>query len=458
LEAIGRRDNVSRERVRQVVAKASRALKERRSVPLALRHTIALIRANLPLTQATLDDLLQSRGLAKDSFHVTGIKTAAETFGLRFPFIITDRDSDPLILPASLIEFSYGFIKSARRAVATFGCVVDDQLLQLAEELAGKAVNLKLIHSMLEREGTFTRLQAAPEWWWRPAQAARGRNRLVNTIVKVLAACPSISARELRDAVRRPHRSKHLAPPSAVLTSLCASLPVCRVRGDVVERVENELNWGEILNPSERLLVEIFERLGPVAHTYEVSELGLELGVNETSLSIYKTYSPLIWRPAQSYYSLIGSTIPLGLIEELQASAPRGSKSFIESGWTSDGRLFLCYKINKGVWHSGLVTVPSSVQSILQGGFKLTAFGQQTLGQIEIREATIFSFRKLFRMFGAEEGDVLLAVFDVRGAHCEAWLGGFEMARLMREGKADDVLKSLHQPGENDTDGEAEDA
>lgn len=459
LEAIGTRDNVTRERVRQIAAKACQRLKERGAVPLALRHTVALVRANLPLTQTKLDALMQARGLASRPFNVLSIKAAAEVYGLRFPFVIIDRDdADPLIFPRSLAGFPSLFIRTARRAVAAFGCIVDDQLLQLAEEIAGKPVDLPLIHSILERDASFARLQTASDWWWRPDKANQGRNRLVNTVTKVLAACPSIHVRELREAVRRPHRSKQVAPPSAVLESLCASLPFCSVQNAIVTRAGSKLDWSAVLNPSEQILLQIFDRLGPVAHSYQISELGLALGMNENSLNIYKSYSPLLWRPAQGYYALIGSEFPAGLLEELQAKVPSGPRAFIESGWTADGRVFLCHQVSKGMWHSGLVSVPSSVQSLLQGTFQLSALGRQSLGQIEVREATIFSYRKLFRLFGAEEGDVLLSIFNIKAGVCEAWLGGSEMERLMREGKADDVLAGLTRTSDIGLEEEADSA
>ncbi|HEY0625715.1 MAG TPA: DNA-directed RNA polymerase subunit alpha C-terminal domain-containing protein [Allosphingosinicella sp.] len=457
LESIGSREGVTRERVRQVAAKCCRALQERQLAPLALRQTLALIRTSLPLSQSRLDTLMRERGLASQPFHIDGIKTAAEIFGLTFPFVIRDVP-DPLILPRSLSALPSLLLQQARREIGRQGCIVDDHLVELGSQLAGKQVTLNVIHAILESDTTFARISGAGEWWWRPEKALAGRNRLVNTIIKVMAVSPSISIRELRDAARRHVRSGHMAPPRTVLQAICKSLPFLEVEADRVRRLDTAADWSSILNSSENALVEIFRRRGSVVDSYDMSAEGMAIGLNENSLNIYKTYSPLLWRPSPGLYALVGSEIPVGLIEDLKSSKRNTAVSLIDSGWTSDAKILLCYRITKGVWTSGLVGVPTSLQNVLQGGFELLAFSKQSLGGVEVRDATVFSFRKFFRVFGAEEDDTLLLVFDRIKCSCEAWLGGAEMAQTVQDGKSDALLTQLRKQSLAETDEELDSA
>ena len=433
LETIGEGFNVTRERVRQVVAKCSRYLEAREIAPVALKRAVEIISNNVPLTQATLDQLLKSNGLAADGFCVDGIKRAARVFGADFPFEIRD-GADSLIIPKRYAELPEGLLRSAKGEVAAHGAIVDDQLVEICREISGRSVDPSFAHAVLLSEGSFQRLPNCEDWWWRPSVAARGRNRLVNTITKVMAASSIIRIAELREACRRHVRSNHIAPPTRVLRAICSSLPFLRLQGEFVERVPHELNWDNILNPSERLLLQIFEHRGPVLDSYTVSEHGMALGINENSLTIYKTYSPILWRPIAGYYSVVGSDIPIGLIDELERKKEHPTKPTLEFGWTADHRIMVGRRLTDGVWLSGIATIPAAVQKFVKDDFSLFAFGKQALGTITIREASVFGLKPFLRMFGGDPGDVLVLLFDPQRRRCDTWLGGNELANVIQAG------------------------
>jgi hypothetical protein len=433
LESIGTQFGVTRERVRQVAAKCCAVLKERETIPRAVGDVLQLIDAHAPITQSHLDALIQSSGLNAEPFHVSGIQRAAEVFGLDFPYSIRE-GAEVLIIPNKLVGFPSRILRSAKLEISAHGCIVNDQLLELWRSIAGAPIDLQFAQAVLESEGSFGRVSGCEEWWWRPTLATRGRNRLVNTIMKIVAAAGRIRIKELRDAARRHVRTKHIAPPSLVLRAICASLPPLRVVDDWVEQIP-EFPWDQVLNETEDLLLEIFRRRGPILDSYTVSQEGAALGLNENSLGIYKTYSPLLWRPIAGHYAVVGATLPPGLVDELDRSRHhKRGESLLESGWTGDRRILLAYRITKGVWLSGLLSVPSSVAAMLQGDYDLFAFGTHALAPINVREATAFGMRPFLRMFGAELGDVVVVTFDPRTRRCECWLGGDEVADIAAGG------------------------
>lgn len=433
LEAIGAAATVTRERVRQVVAKCTLQLRARETVPLALKRALEIIKKNAPLTQSTLDRLLTEEGLVSEQFHVDGIRRAADVFGVAFPFSTRD-GSDTLIFDQSDAELPKRLLQHAKAEVAAHGAVVDDQLLEIGREITGRRIDTAFAHAVLRSDGSYRQLPDCSEWWWRPRNASRGRNRLVNTITKVLAACPAIRIAELREACRRHIKSDHIAPPTRVVRAICTSLPHLRVEGDLVERSAHTFPWNDVLNESERLLLAIFERRGPVLDSYTVSEEGIALGINENSLTIYKTYSPLLWRPAPGCYSIVGAEIPVGLMEELDRARARPMQTTLGFGWTADHRLLLAKRVTEGLWLSGILNLPSSLAKFISGEFTIHAFGRHELGSINVRQGNAFGFKPFLRMFGADLGDVLVVAFNPRNMRCDSWLGGAELLGLAKIG------------------------
>jgi hypothetical protein len=433
LEAIGEDCKVTRERVRQVVAKCARYLDAREVSPVALQRAVEIICKNVPLTQSSLDQRLKEHGLASDGFCVDSIKRAAGVFGLDFPFDVR-AGTDPLIIHKKYAELPEGLLRAAKVEVAAQGAIVDDQLVEICREISGSAVDPSFTHTVLFSEGSFQRLPDCEDWWWRPSAAARGRNRSVNTITKVIAASRAVRLAELREACRRHVRSNHIAPPTRVLRAICSSLPFLRLQGDLVEAIPDSLDWDNVLNPSEMLLLEIFDRRGPVLDSYTVSEEGIALGINENSLTIYKTYSPILWRPMPGYYSIVGANIPIGLIDELERRKERPRKPTLEFGWTADHRIMVARRLTEGVWLSGITTLPAAVQKFVKDDFSLFAFGKHKLGFITIREASIFGLKRFLRMFGGDPGDVLVLLFNPQNKRCDSWLGGNELAEMIQAG------------------------
>jgi hypothetical protein len=310
---------------------------------------------------------------------------------------------------------------------------VEDQLVEICRELLGCSVDPDFVRAVLLTDGSFQCLPGNADWWWRPIAASRGRNRLVNTIVKVMAACRSIQLGELREASRRHVRSNHIALPTRALRAICASLPFLAVRDNVIEALPDKFNWDSALNQSDQLLLEIFNR-GVVLDSYTVSEEGLALGINENSLSIYKTYSPLLWKPVAGHYSVVGSDIPTGLIDELERKKERPGRPTLGFGWTADHKLLFARNITDGVWLSGIVNLPAAVQEFVVGEYRLFGLGKHELGDIHMRDGSVFGIKPFLRMFGGDPGDVLVLLFDLKEKRCESWLGGRELSEIIKLG------------------------
>lgn len=447
LEAIGAPVGVTRERVRQIMAKHSKRLRERGRVPQSLKRALEILHANIPLPQSRLDSLLHDAGLIERHFNVDGIYQAAKVFGLACNFVIDDEKGDALILPLDLQSFPGRFMRDVKGEIAALGAVVEDRVQDIAEVHAKRNLDPAFIKALMLREPTIEELKDAPGWWWRPASALNGRNRFVNMTEKVLAATSSISIRELRDAVRRHVRTNHLAPPSDVMRAIYRQLPRFQLRDDVLTRAPGSEGWEEELSDSEKELVAIFSELGPVIGTHELTDAALARGLNENSLSIYKSYSPILWRISPGYYALVGQSIAPGTLEALQAAEPTYGRTLIDFGWSAQGEMVVCRSISRSILSWGQFTIPAAGQSFIQGEFQLLAFGRQDLGRIEVKDASVLTIRHFLRSFGADEGDTLVMSFDPSTRVCRAWLGSGALAEEIRDDGIDRVLATLASSG-----------
>jgi hypothetical protein len=424
LESIGQREGVSRERVRQVAAKTCNAMVERFGPPRALTRAIEIATAQIPCTQTHLDEALRKASLVKDAFHVSGLQVAAETFGLDFPVEAHDFAGQTFIVPPET-KIRSDVLKRARKLTGTRGCLLPEALIY---ECKGWAVlSLEFVEALLDTDPSFRRLTNTPDWWWRPEKAAAGRNRLVNTIKKVMAVAPEISISELREACLRHGRTQHFAPPTVVLKALLQELDFVVTEGLCVTRLDNAIDWSQELSGIERALIGLFAEGERVLTGAELSQRAVAAGINENSINIYKSYSPILWRPDTGFYAIVGAAIEAGTMEALRERQVCTPSKHIDHGWTTDGRFFVANRLGPTSARIGFVTVPSEAAQFINGNFLLREVSGDHIGSVAVRNGTVMGLKKLLRLSGAEADDTLVMIFDPPNHDCVACVGGTEL-------------------------------
>jgi DNA-directed RNA polymerase alpha subunit len=443
LEELGNTIGVTRERVRQISARAERKLSNRGYPPSALVETIKLVRSLLPLTQAELDKAMSSAGLSREPFCAAGIVAAAQCFEIEAGFVVVGRDSDAPILPTGAESLPTLLMRQAVQGIGPRGCVLLDELVDIGSDLVSPCLlRSEFVLSMLKRSGRLDELAGEEIWLWSPASALRGRNRLVNNIRTVLAAAPKLPLRELRDAVRRSHRMQHFAPPIAILRALCDRLPFCSIVGNDVVRNDESVKWSDVLSESDKTFVEIIREHGPIITRSDFLRIAISRGMNENTFNVYSGYSVVVWRPAPGYYAVVGASIPAGALEaEMRRRRPKRAE-MIDSGWTADSRVFVCVRLNASVINSGILSIPSALKKFIQGNYQLRTFGNHDLGRIEVRDVTCWNLRKLLRATGAEDEDTILLVFDPNSRESVGWVGGTELAEGVSDGRVDKIVSA----------------
>lgn len=418
LEEVGAPFRLTRERVRQIVARSLRLL-ENRSPPMEARMAVELVNTRNLMTASELDAALREANLTKRPFGVHGLRTMAEAFDLHPNFEQGGRRDRALVLPLNGAALVDQLPVAARKIISARGCVdvralAEDQVPQLARGSDDFLIEI------MEQDGDFLWLDDKREWAWRGPH--EGRNRLINDICKVLAVAPRVDIAELRRAIRRDLRMGGFAPPTDILGAVCEHLPFARLEGRLVQRVEDAIEWSTVLGETEATFVKVLRKHGPVMHRSAFLKACLEEGMNENTFTLYGTYSVVLTRPTQGFYALTGAYVPPGLIEQQRRSVRRHS-ALIESGWTKDGRPFVAWRITQAVLGSGIVSIPAGIRDLLSGNWSLETTTGEPLGVIEVRQATCWNLRKLFKHAGAEVDDVLVLWFELADRSVSAAIG-----------------------------------
>jgi len=95
-------------------------------------------------------------------------------------------------------------------------------------------------------------------------------------------------------------------------------------------------------------------------------------------------------------------------------------------GWLPDGKIFLSYKLSKGALSNGIVSVPASMKSYLQGEFDLLIAGGQSAGRLIVKDTQAWGLGPFFRRRGGEAGDLFQIVFDTKQKTVVVRLGEIE--------------------------------
>ena len=437
LESVGDELYITRERVRQIVAKAIDRMGQRLA-PKVLGQALALISNAIPLHRAAFDRLLAERGLTDGPFSPAGMRKALELYRLDTPFEV---GTENVLLPIGANQATQRASVAANRTISARGCVHIEELADADPGL--RRLGAKTIAFVLSSNPRFKWLDAKRTWLWRGVGNGAGRNRLVNTIARVLAASERISLPELRSALRRNLRMGGFAPPLAILENICRELPFAKISDGELVRVEEACEWRQILGKVESTFFAVLTEFGPVMTRMELLERCLERGMNLSTFGVYGTYSVILFRPVSGFYALVGAKIPPGTLERMKMDREK-SVAFIDSGWTVTGVPFLCWEISTSILYNGLANVPAGMREALQGRWSFVLGGTTISGHFEVRGGTCWNIRKLLVGLGADLGDLLAIWFDLDSRTIRAMAGTDELLDLVANGAPVD----LHEPEE----------
>jgi len=417
LQQVGEVADVTRERIRQIVLRAQRKLQAARLDMRQLRAAIKCLEKAVVLSDNAAAELLMVEGLAEGQVTARGLLRAAESFGIITKLNGERVDECEFIgLPKGLAVLK-SIRPVAQRAVTKWGCSTIDEV---TAEINGKvevAVTRELVSDVLRAQTGFRFLDEETAWFWLENVS---RNRLLNSLDKILAVTPQVDLCALRIGVARNRRMEGFSPPTRVLRALCEQLNDCEVVGGNIVVDKRPRLLTEELSHNEQTMLAVFREHGPVLSYSNARLLCINAGINEVTTDIYLRNSPILYRASIGVYTIVGAAVHPGEVAAVAKTIRRTRRSKViqDYGWKPDGScVWIIYKLSDAAFRSGVIGVPAGIRRyIAAGGYELLLHDGSRVGHIGIRDSRVWGLHPFFRWRGVETGDYLRISFNLSNA------------------------------------------
>lgn len=427
LESVGQEYSLTRERVRQIVARKTEEIEKEYLEAPRLDEALAVVRDRCPASASELAAELRIRGVSKGDFDPTGLQTACDVLRRVFPIERVLFGDTKVYVAGEQAERIGEFFRLCRKLTSSRGCANFDAVcdeLRIPDIERGKFRELVTIESMCEW------LDADRRWL-----VATGvtRNRLSNLAAKALSVAPHVYLGELRRAVARSRRLA-VVPPAGVLARFLERYGLANVSDG---RAFAAGDFSDAVRPgsAEAILVSVLRKHGPLLAWERFRELSISAGMNPITFGIYVSGSPVVTRLARGIYSLIGADIPPGAVEDLEREVAAARKP-AEWGWSPRGTLWYALQIT-GAILAGAVTVPRFVGDLVEGEWRTRFAGRELEGDVKCRNGFLWGYRRALVNAAAEPGDVVVFEFDLSKRNVDITLGGEELIDLWDSGDID---------------------
>ena len=408
LQIAADRLGITRERVRQVLVRLKAELMDL-GLPLPrLKAALSVIEQNLPVRPEGLAERLVRRGFLRPGSRVERILEVAAYFELHAAVERVETGGHEILVRPGSKPALKAVAGLARRAVEHFGCSTVEEVVALANERHGLALEPRSAEMFLEAAEGFRWLDRKTGWFWLyPTK----RNSLLTKVAKVLSVAHRVDVSDLRTGVSRHHRTGGFAPPRRVLLEICRQLPDCKIEDNRVVVDTGPREPGDHLSDTEQLLWLVFEEYGAVLSTRHFEEYATREGVSRATFWSNIANSPVLRRYDQGVYGLVGAAVSPG---EVQSARMRSSRRKVvqDYGWTDGGNVWVVYRVSRASAGSGVLSLPASLGKFVDGEFELKGADSEVLGRITARTTSVWGFSPFFRRRGVEEGDFLILEFD----------------------------------------------
>jgi hypothetical protein len=429
---------VTRERVRQLQERVTSRLKEISFTPYmpALDDALQLLRDKCPISVSDASALLKASGLSELSFHPASVIAAAEACG-RKPPIRLQTVGKRTIVGTTDIPNADAILRVAYRQAHASGA---SNVGEVHAELSASGIDVDASSvSCALRE--FSEVEVLEEQWFCHRPNNPERDRLRNITRKMLSVAAPIELGSLREGVRREYRYRGhrgvktwalLVPPRSVLRSYYKAHPEFEIDENDLVRPAEPLDYRTELALNDAILVDVL-RSFPTC-VLDRASLWSECerrSMNVNTFSLYLTYSPVIVHLGTDIWTLRGVRVDPTAVEALrQANALRQKeKRVLDHGWTADGQLWVATRLPSAHSGSFVFGMPGAIKRYLAGR-QFVAKDDDGIDHGSVRindEGSSYGFGPFLRQRGADEGDILIAEFDLNGRIALLRLGDDEL-------------------------------
>jgi hypothetical protein len=428
LEEAGRAAGLTRERVRQLELRFMDGVQAAPPWSPVLGRALKTLEELTPVRVFEAEQLLVEKSIVRDSFSIGSLFSAAQALDRQVDLIHDARAG--LIYSATLEVTPQTVGREARRLTEHWGAATIDALQNELSDEVGSTVSPSVLRLFLGSVKTFEWLDDDRDWFWIRDVP---RNRLLNQVEKVMSVAGSIALSELREGVGRWYRMEGFRPPREVLARLCEQSGFYSRDGDRIVEGPNLRPWERVLGGVERGIAEVLFEHGPVMRRDDLERIAVEeRGLNRSSFYVNLGYSPVFARYAPGVYGLRGARITAAEVNALIPPRVR-TQRLVDHGWTSDGRVWLGYKMSTSAVQAGVLSVPSALQEFVRGSYLLSSDGDKPVGTLVIKGGHMWGVGPFYRRWGVEENDYVVVKIDIDKRCATIAAGGEELLVRLQE-------------------------
>ncbi len=429
LESVGQEYGLTRERIRQLAARASKKIRESSVETPWLHKALEVLRAACPATSSVLAVRLREAGIAKEDFDPSGVIAACEELGIDARLSSLSLSGTRFYGRPEKIGTIAQLFRLARRLTAARGCI---NFEAMCDELAVEQADRDKYRELMSLGGRTTWLDEERQWLFAGGLA---RNRLGNLVAKVLFVSSEVNLSELRRAVAKSRRLEAV-PPSEILARFVQATGLATVKDGIVVAKQSFANAIEP-GSSEDTMVRVFRENGPVLGWDRLQELCIMSGMNPVTVGIYTSISPVVSRLARGVYALVGEKIAPGTVEEAREKLSL-SKRTSDFGWSARGTLWCSVKLTRNILTSGSTPLPAFVSDIVDGDdWTVKLSGTILDTALKCKNHFLWSLAKPLAYAGAEPDDICILEFDTRSHIVNLSVGGEDLADAWESGTID---------------------
>jgi hypothetical protein len=406
LEVAGKELGLTRERVRQLAVKLLKLLRRTRPSSDAFDAAAAVLEAAPAAAWMSPGAALFAAGLTDGEMPDEGIANLFALLGrAEVAHAYARRAKSTLPVRKAVIRAG----KSLARSVGV-SCV---EWVALTAELD----DVDHVRTILFQQPWCVFLDA--DWYWNPS-VRRGWNRTENVTDKMLAACGPLSISDLRDGLDRVHRYRAgkmpYVPSPFALRLFYATHPRYVLGPNDIVSSKEPLDPAVELDRTEMKLYAVLSVVpSGVLDRSELIRHGIAAGINQNSLSVYTSYSPILANPVMDRWTLRGKRVSPAVLD--QARQPRRTRFHAED-WLASGALRVRREV--GTTWGLVIAVPRAYVRLL-ASLTFTALNPlgEVVGQVRFNDTgTSWGYSPFLQAAGAEEGDVVIADFDLSSRTC----------------------------------------
>lgn len=422
---------VTRERIRQLEAKFVRKLPPEGMYAPAVAMAVQAIANAAPVAVAKVPAILRDAGLTTQSFSADSVISAAGVLGVEHNLEIQGSGGEEFVYAGTQVATPKKIVSMARRMSGAAGAA---KISDLCERLTLEGFPTSAEGAAAVLRGTAKARFVGEDWVWFPDNPAK-RSRLRNLTRRMLSVVTPIHVSKLREGVKREaiylNSVKHgwpiTVPPEDVLRRYYADHREFTISDDGLVDCVEPLDYRTELVGTDRLLIDVIRSVPTgVLDRSSFRDAALRREVSAASFEQALTYSAVIERVDNNVWSARGVQLdPNAVAACREANSRRPQERRVtDFGWTSRGEAWFSAVVPSH--HHIVLGIPGEIRRFLAEG-RFTEVGDTGVIIGVSKDGTSYGYGSILRRLGAEEGDRMVATFDLTKSTVAVRIGGSEL-------------------------------